>query len=56
VNCEAKVAVAVARGYFGSPGRRTTAVGSGNQRTGDGTADNVASVCAVVNSRMRANW
>jgi hypothetical protein len=38
VYCESRVAVAVGRGQFGSPGMLTSAVESGYHRAGEGTS------------------
>jgi hypothetical protein len=39
VRCEARVAVAVARGQFGNPGKATSAVRTRYRRTSEGTTD-----------------
>jgi hypothetical protein len=49
VHCQSRVAVAVVRGQFGNPGRGTSAGESRYQRTGEGTADRMDSVHAILN-------
>jgi hypothetical protein len=49
VHCESRDAVAVTLGPSGNQGRRTSAVGSRYQRTGEGTADREDLVRAIMN-------
>jgi hypothetical protein len=44
--------VAMARGQLWNPGRVTSAVGSRYQRTGEGTAEGVDSMRAIVDCRV----